>query len=131
MAASEGRGDGAASIPNGRFPIDQLPSAATSGGGSWSQAPTAGFRSLTGAYWRVRDRRPRAETGPSMDRDRTPGVDPLRSAYGLAIGSALILAEDAGRLAIVTCPGRKRCAESGSSAGWRRSSPATLPATAG
>jgi hypothetical protein len=49
-----------------------------------------------------------AETGPSMDRDRTPGVDPLRSAYGLAIGSALILAEDAGRLAIVTCPGRKR-----------------------
>jgi hypothetical protein len=34
--------------------------------------------------------------------------DPERSAYGLAIGSALILAEDAGRLAIVTCPGRKR-----------------------
>src|SRR5262245_61904740 len=60
---------------------------------------------LGGSAWQ---RRGSAETGPSMDRDRTPGVDPLRSAYGLAIGSALILAEDAGRLAIVTCAGRKR-----------------------
>ena len=39
---------------------------------------------------------------------RKPAVDPERSAYGLAIGSALILAEGAGRLAIVNCPGRKR-----------------------
>jgi len=49
-----------------------------------------------------------ADSGRSREHHRPAQVDPERSAYGLAIGSALILAEDAGRLAIVTCPGRKR-----------------------
>ena len=87
MAASKGRGVGAASIPNGWFPIDQLPSAATSGGGSWSQAPTAGFRSLTGACWRVRDRRPCAESSHRQPlanpTARDPKPDMTGSAYSI------------------------------------------------
>jgi hypothetical protein len=62
---------------NGRFPIDQPTYVVVSGGSSWSQAPTAGLRSLTGPCWRVRHRQPCADNGPSRTPDRTAGVDPL------------------------------------------------------
>ena len=52
-----------------------------------------------------RSRRFRPVDGPRSN----PGESTHYGQHnGLAIGSALILAEDAGRLAIVTCPRRKR-----------------------
>jgi hypothetical protein len=76
MAASEREGDGAATSLNVGFPIENPTYVVASGGRSWSQAPTAGLRSLTGPCWRVRHRQPCAVTGRSRGYGSTGQIDP-------------------------------------------------------
>jgi hypothetical protein len=79
MAASEREGDGAATSLNVGFPIENPTYVVASGGRSWSQAPTAGLRSLTGPCWRVRHRQPCAETCRSPIMGRTSQTDQERA----------------------------------------------------
>jgi hypothetical protein len=78
MAASEREGDGAATSLNVGFPIENPTYVVASGGRSWSQAPTAGLRSLTGPCWRVRHRQPCADSRPSCPHPEWE-VRPLKS----------------------------------------------------